>query len=107
MAIALDQDLNPPATRQRAAKSPKAGSEAELRRELELYKRWFGVIAQVCEGAAAGNLEGRVLRCDQAGEIGRTAQAVNHLLDVTETFIRDTKATLEYAETEGFSVRYC
>lgn len=100
MAIALDQDLNPPAEPRRTPGKPQVVPDVE--QELELYKRWFGVIAEVCEQAASGNLETRVLRCDVEGEIGRTAGAVNQLLDVTEAFIRDTQATLDYASSGRF-----
>ncbi|MGE0322410.1 MAG: methyl-accepting chemotaxis protein [Polyangiaceae bacterium] len=102
MAIALDQDLNPSVEPRRASRVPKSAAEQELRTELELYKRWFGVIADICESAAAGDLEPRVLRCEEPGAIGRAAHAVNDLLDITESFIRDTKATLEYAGAGKF-----
>ncbi|MCA9630623.1 MAG: hypothetical protein KC766_23290 [Myxococcales bacterium] len=95
MAIALDQDLNPPPEPVKRAKSAKKPSDTE--RELALYKHWFAVIAETCQEAARGNLEARVLRSPEQGEIGDAAVAVNHLLDVTESFIRDTKATLEHA----------
>jgi methyl-accepting chemotaxis protein len=69
----------------------------EERAELEHYRRWVKQLADVCESAAAGNLEVRLLHVDADGDLGRALVSVNGLLDYTDAFVRESKASLNAA----------
>lgn len=57
--------------------------------------------AKVCQAAAKGDLEPRILYVsDLAGTNPRLAElllAINHLLDMTDAFVREASASLEFA----------
>lgn len=63
---------------------------------------WLRVAADVCRRAAAGDLESRILRIDVDDECGELLHSINHLLDMTDAFIRESTATLEAASREEF-----
>jgi len=65
--------------------------------ELEKYRVWLGQCRQVCEEAARGNLEMRLLHADQCGEFAPLMHGINHLLDMTDAFMRESFASLEHA----------
>ncbi|MFO0569026.1 MAG: methyl-accepting chemotaxis protein [Polyangiaceae bacterium] len=74
----------------------------ELESELGLYRQWMRRIADACEQVAGGDLEARLLRCEAGGDIGRATRSLNHLLDVTDAFVREAKASLEAASQGRF-----
>ncbi len=76
--------------------------DAQERAELESYRRWCQEVADVSERVAAGDLEPRVLRCDVDGNLGRMVHGINHLLDVTDAFVRESKAALDGASRGRF-----
>jgi methyl-accepting chemotaxis protein len=66
-------------------------------------QEWLEQIAKVCKEAANGNLEARILNCDSDdASISEVALAVNHLLDITDAFVREARASLTYASQEKF-----
>lgn len=78
-----------------AIEARPAEFEAQLR-------QWISVAADVCRRAADGDLESRVLRIDASGELGELLHAVNHLLDMTDAFIREATASLDAASRDQF-----
>ena len=56
---------------------------------------WLAEIAEVCEAAAQGDLEARLLNVDATGDLGRAIHAINSLLDYTDAFVREAKAVLD------------
>lgn len=74
---------------------PVAASDHEAR-------EWMKKAADVCEQAARGNLEARLLGCSAGGDVGRMVHGINHLLDVTDAFVREAKASLDYASQGKF-----
>jgi methyl-accepting chemotaxis protein len=64
---------------------------------LELYRTWLARCAQVCDQAAAGNLEARLLHADDCGDFSPLMHSINHLLDMTDAFMRESYAVLEHA----------
>ncbi len=78
--------------------SVEASSELELSRQRE----WIARAAQVCEEAAAGNLEARLTHCEEAGDAGRLVHGINHLLDMTDAFLRESQAALGNASQGKF-----
>lgn len=70
---------------------------AELRERVAFFEKWFGEVERVCAAAAEGDLEPRILHTGDAGEFGRTLRNVNHMLDLTDAFVREVGASLEYS----------
>lgn len=68
-----------------------------LREDLEAHRRWAAKIADVCERAAKGDLEARLLRCQEDGDLGRMVHGINRMLDLTDAFVRESRATLAAA----------
>ena len=84
------------------AEDSDAGADSELHAELSCQREWIGKAAQVCEEAAAGNLEGRLIHCPESGDTGRLVHGINHLLDMTDAFLREARASLEHASQGKF-----
>ncbi|BAM87517.1 hypothetical protein S58_15090 [Bradyrhizobium oligotrophicum S58] len=53
--------------------------------------------AKVCHSAAKGNLEPRVLSRRQHGDIGLLQKSINDMLDITDAFVREASASMDYA----------
>ncbi len=80
-----------------------ASQEAELaslRDELSRYREGMAQIVTVCRAAAKGDLEPRVRDLGLGGEVDDARRALNHLLDLTDAFVREAGASLTYA-SEG------
>ena len=54
-------------------------------------------VADVCRKAARGDLEARILSERQAGRIGAIQKSVNDMLDITDAFVREASASMDYA----------
>jgi len=63
---------------------------------------WLKKIADACDRVARGDLEARILGCDDEGEIGRVVHGLNRLLDITDAFVREARATLDEASHGRF-----
>jgi len=61
---------------------------------LRRARRSISEISAVLDRAARGDLESRVILLEDAGEIGRLAKDTNRILDVTDAFVREARATL-------------
>ncbi len=63
---------------------------------------WIREAAIVCRAGARGDLERRLLNIDATGDLGDLLHAINHLLDMTDAFVRESTASLEYARDGKF-----
>jgi len=70
--------------------------------ELAEAGAWIQEAADVCRAAARGNLERRLLNVNVDGDLGDLLHAINHLLDMTDAFVREATASLEYASEGKF-----
>jgi len=70
--------------------------------EIDKQKAWLNKVAEVCERAARGDLEVRLLNVDADEDLARTIHSINSLLDYTDAFIREAKAVLEYSAQGKF-----
>ncbi len=70
--------------------------------DLERYQNLLALATETCERAANGDLEARMLHCHESEEMERLANAVNHMLDMTDAFLREVGASLEYASRGKF-----
>ena len=86
----------------RAAADSSAAEIARLRAELDTYKRWVARAADVCERAARGDLEKRLLSIDAGGDLGRLLHGINDTLDVTDAFVREAGVSLRRASEGDF-----
>lgn len=69
--------------------------EAPAREDRQV---WIEQARQVCESASRGDLEARILHADDAGpELAPLLHGINQLLDMTDAFVREATASLEYA----------
>jgi len=80
---------------------PQSELEA-LRAEVAHYQDAIRRVADVCEAAATGNLEVRLVGYKAQGDLARIAGSINHLLDVTDAFVRESSAALEHASAGRF-----
>ena len=85
------------------AYSPDAVTDVEaLQAELAHYQTGIKAITLVAQQAASGNLEPRAMGIDPTGPLGELAQAVNHLLDLSDAFVRESTASLQHASDGKF-----
>ena len=64
--------------------------------------KWVCEAAKVCSEASRGNLEARILGYEKEDELGTMINAINHMLDITDAFVRESRAALEYASKGKF-----
>ncbi|MCC7324906.1 MAG: hypothetical protein IT358_13780, partial [Gemmatimonadaceae bacterium] len=72
------------------------------RAELEEYRTGILRITGVCRETAAGDLEQRILGIRRDGPLGDLARGINHLLDLTDAFVRESRASLQHASEEKY-----
>jgi methyl-accepting chemotaxis protein len=70
--------------------------------ELLLYRGILQRVIEVATEAAQGNLEVRMMHCDDSDKTRDLSRAVNHLLDMTDAFLREAGAVLEHASQGKF-----
>ncbi|MCA9151615.1 MAG: hypothetical protein KDA92_20020, partial [Planctomycetales bacterium] len=75
---------------------------AELEAERAEMDHWIRTAANVCDQAAHGNLEARLLNINIEGPLGRMAHSINGMLDYTDAFVREARASLEAAAQGRF-----
>ena len=73
-----------------------ADAEAGNAQEAPRNAHWISRATEVCRAAAAGDLEARILHIDVDGEMGDLLHAINHLLDMTDAFVREAAASSQY-----------
>ncbi|MHA1537158.1 MAG: methyl-accepting chemotaxis protein [Alphaproteobacteria bacterium] len=80
----------------------KAGRKARRRGSLKLYVEAMAVAEAVALRAANGDLEARIINTEEFGELAHFLNAINKLLDETDAYVRESKASLEYASQRKF-----
>jgi methyl-accepting chemotaxis protein len=70
--------------------------------ELKLYREFTSRLAQLCEQAAHGDLEMRLLHCPEQPDLARVFLSINHLLDMNDGFLREVGAALAHAAQKRF-----
>lgn len=70
---------------------------SELEAEVDLYRGIFVRVVKLASEAAQGNLEVRLLHCDESEQLRELARSFNHLLDMTDAFLREVGAALDHA----------
>lgn len=80
--------------------APSHGLGATERDELDLYRAAFAQLTDVANRAARGDLEARLPILDGGERFEDVRHAVNHLLDLTDAFVREAAGSLQ-AASEG------
>lgn len=70
---------------------------ASVEEELAWHRDWVRRAADVCRRAADGDLEPRLLHAPTDGDMGVMLHGINHLLDMTDAFVRESGAALDHA----------
>jgi methyl-accepting chemotaxis protein len=87
---------------QAANENRQAPSCTSSEQDCNKTESWLRQIADVCEAAARGDLEVRLLRVDADGDLARAIHGINSLLDNTDAFVREARAVLEYSAHDKF-----
>lgn len=80
-------------------------SQSEEPLPLELERAWIRQAADVCERAAHGDLEARITDIQATGDLARIFHGINSMLDYTDAFVREAKASLVAAAKGDFHRR--
>ena len=73
------------------------------RDELQRYRTFMPQLIGVCERVAHGDLEARLLGYgEDTSALGRAAHKMNTMLDITDAFVRESKAALHAASAGRF-----
>ena len=82
----------------RRSRSAEDVASESVSDELAAYRAAFASIAETCNRVASGDLEARVPRpAGNVAEISAVRNALNHLIDVTDAFVREAGASLTAA----------
>lgn len=63
---------------------------------------WITSISDVCREAASGNLEARILGYSRKDQLGELITNINNMLDITDAFVREARASLDYSAKGKF-----
>ena len=70
--------------------------------QLELYRKAVAKAETVCTRAADGDLEARIVDIAEFGELQGFLASINRMLDLTDAFVRESGASLEYASQQKY-----
>ena len=56
----------------------------------------------VCEAVADGDFEARIIGITEKGDAGRLLHAINRLIDRSDAYVRESKASLEYVASNKY-----
>lgn len=85
------------------ALSPQPSEESGTAKVgLAQLRNFLAQATETCERAAEGDLEARMLHYHASIEMERMANAINHLLDLTDAFLREASASLEHTSQGKF-----
>lgn len=59
-------------------------------------------IAEICERAAKGDLEARITQAPSDPELARLCRAVNQMLDIADSYVRETSAAMSECANDRF-----
>ncbi len=69
----------------------------EVEAELALYKKAFATVSEVAVAAGKGNFEARIINWDEFGDLAPVLNDINHMLDMSDAFVREAGAALDHA----------
>ncbi len=69
---------------------------------LARAERMLGEVSAICHRVGAGDMEARVVPISEGGSLGDLCHAVNHMVDVTDAFVRESEASLKHVAEGKF-----
>jgi len=75
----------------------KNTGDSSRRAGIAMYQKAFAKAEEVCREVASGNLEARITEIEEFGELVGFLNSINDVLDLTDAFVRESGASLEYA----------
>lgn len=66
------------------------------------YKSAVLKAVDVCEAVAEGDLEARIINITESGEAARLLNAINRIIDRSDAYIRESRASLEYVAANKY-----
>ncbi|MBI5432379.1 MAG: chemotaxis protein [Planctomycetes bacterium] len=84
------------------APDPTGAELQRLREEVALYRTWIARTTAVCDAAAHGEFEERLLELPDQPELAAMCTRVNDALDVIDAFVREARAALDCASKGKF-----
>jgi methyl-accepting chemotaxis protein len=80
--------------------------KADLEAELAKYREVHAKVVDVCDRAAHGDLEARIIGIGHFGELAILPRSINRLLDLSDAFIREATASLRSASEGRYYRRF-
>jgi methyl-accepting chemotaxis protein len=73
-----------------------AGAVARLVRKAAVDELWIGKATEVCAAITRGDFEARLTAVEAKGRLGQLMIAINRMIDVTDAFVRESGAAMDY-----------
>ncbi|TCT10041.1 methyl-accepting chemotaxis protein [Tepidamorphus gemmatus] len=70
--------------------------------QLAVLRGRLDMVAGICERAAKGDLEARIIGIRETDTLGRMMRAINHQLDIVDAFAREATASLSHVRDGRF-----
>lgn len=70
--------------------------------QLSVLRGRLDMVAGICERAAKGDLEARIVGIHESDVLGRVMRAINHQLDIVDAFAREATASLSHVRDGRF-----
>ena len=86
----------------RETSAPMKNGATDDEPSLDLYINALATAEAVATRAANGDLEARITNTEEFGELAPFLIAINKLLDETDAYVRESKASLEFASKGKF-----
>lgn len=74
--------------------------------ESQFIESWLNIIADICQRAAVGDLEARLIGAPEHPALHRAVVAINAMLDQTDAFVREARVSLDAASHGRFHRRF-
>lgn len=81
---------------------PREDASAGETTPADALEAQLALITQVCERAAAGDLEARIVGVSAEGGLGNVCHAINAILDVADSFVREASAAMQNCSHDRF-----
>ncbi|MBI5121154.1 MAG: hypothetical protein HZA67_09120 [Rhodospirillales bacterium] len=66
-------------------------------KKADAFVRWT---AKVCDEAAKGNMESRIVGIGEGGEFGHMLHSINNVLDIVDAYLREASASMQYVSQD-------
>lgn len=63
---------------------------------VRVLRNKLGATVEICKRVADGDMEARISPIDEGGRLGELNRSINHLVDVTDAFVREAEASLRH-----------